>query len=140
MRNLFNRFMYRFSIFMNGRYGTDRLFFVLIFIYLIIAALNILFGQKLLYFVQTALLIYIMFRVLSKNTAARRKENDKVMALWDCVKRTFCLNRDRIRYRKTHVFRKCPSCSAQLRLPRTPGEHTVRCPRCDKRFDVTIKK
>ena len=140
MRNLFNRFMYRFSIFMNGRYGTDRLFFVLIFIYLIIAALNILFGQKLLYFVQTALLVYIMFRVLSKNTAARRKENDKVMVLWDGVKRTFCLNRDRIRYRKTHVFRKCPSCSAQLRLPRTPGEHTVRCPRCDNRFDVKIKK
>ena len=139
VRNAFNRFLYRLSIFMNQRYGIDRLFVVLAVLYFVLAVLNAVFDQKWLYVIQLLILIYAMFRVLSKNTAARRRENDTVMKLWDMVKRFFCLNRDRIRYRKTHVFRRCPSCSAQLRLLRQSGEHTVRCPRCGNRFNVKIK-
>ena len=103
VRNAFNRFLYRLSIFMNQRYGIDRLFVVLAVLYFVLAVLNAVFAQKWLYVIQLLILIYAMFRVLSKNTAARRRENDTVMKLWDTVKRFFCLNRDRIRYRKTHV-------------------------------------
>ena len=48
------------------------------------------------------------------------------------------LQKSKHRDRKTHVFRKCPACKSVLRLPRQKGKHTVRCPRCQHRFDVKI--
>ena len=139
MRNAFNRFMYRLSVFMNQRYGIDRLFYVLMVLFLILAEISILFSLPWLRALQLLLLVYIMFRVLSKNTARRRHENEVFMSAWNKVKGFFRLNRDRIRYRREFVFRRCPHCSAQLRLPRKSGEHTVRCSRCSGRFDVKIK-
>ena len=35
--------------------------------------------------------------------------------------------------------KKCVFCKKVLRLPRIKGSHTVRCPCCDRRFDMTIK-
>ena len=64
VRNAFNRFLYRLSIFMNQRYGIDRLFVVLAVLYFVLAVLNAVFAQKWLYVIQLLILIYAMFRVL----------------------------------------------------------------------------
>ena len=123
VRNAFNRFLYRLSIFMNQRYGIDRLFVVLAVLYFVLAVLNAVFAQKWLYVIQLLILIYAMFRVLSKNTAARRRENDTVMKLWDTVKRFFCLNRDRIRYARfpplSLLFRTAEAAEAERGAYRT---------------------
>ena len=39
---------------------------------------------------------------------------------------------------REHVYKKCPHCRAQLRLPRKKGEHDVCCPRCKVTFSVKI--
>lgn len=39
---------------------------------------------------------------------------------------------------KDHVYRICPSCKANIRLPKKKGTHTVRCPRCGVLFEVKI--
>ena len=51
---------------MNQRYGIDRLFVVLAVLYFVLAVLNAVFAQKWLYVIQLLILIYAMFRVLSK--------------------------------------------------------------------------
>ncbi|MBR5515382.1 MAG: hypothetical protein IKU52_04190 [Clostridia bacterium] len=46
------------------------------------------------------------------------------------------LSKNKFRDRKTHVYRQCPCCKANLRLPKAKGIHTVKCPRCFARFEV----
>ena len=49
------------------------------------------------------------------------------------------LSKNRIRDRKTHVYRECPYCHAILRLPKESGTHMTRCPRCRESFSVSVK-
>lgn len=51
----------------------------------------------------------------------------------------FKLHKNKLRDRKTHVYRECPFCHAVLRLPKRSGIHPVRCPRCREQFSVTVK-
>ncbi len=39
---------------------------------------------------------------------------------------------------KYHVYRICPECKANIRLPKEKGQHSVRCPKCGTLFDVKI--
>ncbi|MGM9680894.1 MAG: hypothetical protein ACI3XR_05260 [Eubacteriales bacterium] len=39
---------------------------------------------------------------------------------------------------KDHVYRTCPMCLANIRLPKKKGEHRVRCPKCNNLFEVKI--
>ena len=39
---------------------------------------------------------------------------------------------------RDHCFRICPQCRANIRLPKKRGKHTVVCPRCKCRFEVSI--
>ena len=123
--------------FMYGRYGYDKLGKTLFWVYLglVIAYTVISFfvDSALLYvfylMLSSALVIYIIYRAMSRNIVARRAENEKFCAF-------FKLKRNKWRDRKTHVYRKCPSCKAVLRLPKAKGKHTVLCPRCKNRFEV----
>lgn len=84
------------------------------------------------------LFVYSLFRSLSKNRFKRGEENNAYLS----KKKRFCdfftLQKNRIKERDTHVYKKCPNCKAVLRLPRKKGKHGVVCPRCQKRFDVKI--
>ena len=46
------------------------------------------------------------------------------------IKGFFVLRKNKFRDRKTHVYRKCPHCKAQIRLPKVKGEHKCACPKC----------
>ena len=76
-----------------------------------------------------ATVICIFFRTMSRNIAKRRAENQKFCNF-------FKLRKNKFRDRKTHVYRKCPSCKAVLRLPKAKGKHTVSCPKCKNKFSV----
>lgn len=135
-KNKIQRFLY-------GRYGGDTLNNVLLGVYLFIvlayfigsifippAAVKVKLILSLLYYVITiTLFILIFYRMLSRNIAKRRRENERFCGF-------FRLRKNKIRDRKTHVYRKCPNCRAVLRLPRAKGKHNVVCPRCKHRFEV----
>lgn len=130
----FKNSLYRF---MYGRYGSDKLnrfLMIIYFIWILVATLVSLFTDSVwfdvLYWVLTlAMLIWMTFRMMSRNIAARRRENERFCNF-------FKLRRNKFRDRKTHVYRKCPSCSATLRLLKAKGKHFVVCPRCKNRFEV----
>ena len=71
---------------------------------------------------------------MSRNIPKRRAENARFVGF-------FKLRRNKWKDRKTHVYRKCPTCHAILRLPKIKGKekgkgkHTVCCPRCANKFE-----
>lgn len=130
---------------MYGRYGTDTLYWWLFGGSLLCSILGRVFGGfglaiagNVLRLLTSAGLVYAMFRFLSKNKYKRMAENRTFCQFLSKAKKKLDLLRNMIRDRKTHVYKKCPKCKAVLRLPKSKGEHTVRCPKCGDRFDVKI--
>ncbi len=134
------KFKNRLQRFFYGRYGYDTLGKTLLWVYvgilLIYTVIALFVPDPLLYvlylLLSTALFVYIIFRVMSRNIEKRRRENERFC-------RFFKMRRNRFRDRKTHVYRTCPRCHATLRLPKAKGVHTVVCPRCRERFEVKGK-
>ena len=130
----FKNWLYRF---MYGRYGSDTLNKVLLFTYigvvLLYTVLSFFVTDPIItfaYLIVTLTLVGVIFwRMFSRNVAKRRHANEKFCGF-------FRLRRNKFRDRKTHIYRKCPSCRAVLRLPRAKGKHNVVCPRCKNRFTV----
>ena len=119
-----------------GIYGFDSLYMLLIGSVITVALVNAFVRHWSLWIVEILLLSYAMFRAMSHNHRARRRENELVFGFFKSVKKFFVLCKNRFRDRKTHIYRKCPKCRVTLRLPKAKGEHTVVCPRCGKRFTV----
>lgn len=92
-----------------------------------------------LYLCAVGLLVWSICRFLSRNVAARQRENATWLKLRNRLN-PFHRRVNRPADTDTHVFRACPDCRAVLRLPRKMGKHTVRCPRCGKSFTVNIKQ
>jgi len=134
MRNIKNKLAH----FMYGRYGTDQLYTALIVAYFILIVVNSFISSKIISFFMSAILIWIIFRILSRNVYKRQMENEKFMKIWKPAKAKGSLELRRIKEIKTHRFRKCPHCKKVLRLPRMRGKHTVKCPRCNKEFELRI--
>ena len=131
------------AAFMYGRYGSYGLdslsvFLVIagIVLYVVGAIVRGRAASAAIFALQTALYVYFIFRFLSKNIAARRKENEKFRSLWSRVKGWFRLQKNRIKDRGKFVYKKCPSCGSVLRLPYSKGTHTAKCPKCSERFEV----
>lgn len=147
---MFSRFFYRlreaFTRFMYGRYGMDSLNLFLLVVYFVLSLFNMIFvrieGRGIAYFIiyiiQTALFLWILFRMLSRNIYSRQKENNKFLLLKGNLKSRTNKIKMRWQYRKTHVFRNCPNCKATIKLPRKKGNHTVTCPKCRSDFKVKI--
>ncbi len=123
---------------MYGRYGSDTLGTVVMTVCAGIVLLHTvlsLFGvgspffDLLVFLIAGSLVIWTICRMLSRKIDKRRAENQKFCAF-------FRLRKSKFRDRKTHVYRKCPSCRATLRLPKAKGKHSVVCPRCKNRFQV----
>ena len=122
---------------MYGRYGADTLSRVMLWVYfgwilcctVISLFVDSVWFSLFYYVVASALVVWMFSRMFSRNIAARKRENDKFCGF-------FKLRRNKFRDRKTHVYRKCPSCKAVLRLPKAKGKHFVVCPRCKNRFEV----
>ena len=131
-------FRERVAAFMAGRYGFDRLYYFLLTICLLLIVINLFVGSYIIGLIENGLFIYAIYRVLSRNMYKRQQENEKFIKLSEKPRKHFNLVKCRVRDRKTHVYRKCPSCKNNLRLPKQKGAHTVVCPCCKHRFDVTI--
>lgn len=126
--------------FMQGRNGIDHLYIANLIIYFIGLVVIRQFEQKL--YLNILLLLFIFwtfYRVFSRKIARRQAENQAFLRVSNVVTSTVQKYFKRIRDLGSHRYRRCPSCQTQLRLPRKVGTHTVRCPRCDNRFQVKVR-
>lgn len=126
IRNWVQRFMY-------GRYGSDQLNVFLLVAYVVLMLLSGLPGLGLLETIALVLIIWSVFRLLSRNYAARRAENAKFLKLAGPVIRWYRLRRTILRD-KEHRYFRCPNCGQQLRVPKGKGKITVTCRGCGASF------
>lgn len=112
--------------FMMGRYGTDKLNMAILVVGLIASLLSVFVRMPLLNLVLVLLSYVLMgwalFRMLSRNTYKRYRENRKYLMLMERFK-------DR-----EHRYFDCPRCRQQVRVPRGKGKISITCPKCREKF------
>lgn len=127
MRNFGAKILAALRRFMLGRYGTDKLNMAILTAGVVISVLSMLIrGLPILNWVLTllayALLIWALFRTLSRNTYKRYREN-----------RRYLLLLQRFQDRE-HRYFDCPRCRQQVRVPRKKGKISITCPKCKEKF------
>lgn len=132
------KFKSKVAQFMYGRYGIDQLYNALIVAYFVLIVANVFIKSAIISILMYVFLIVIIFRTLSRNIYKRRLENEKFMMIWKPAREKGSLEIRKIKEIKTHRFRKCPYCKKVLRLPKRRGKHTVKCPCCNKEFELKI--
>ena len=124
-----NKFSAWLRRFMAGRYGTDKLNMVilgagvvacLISVFLPLPPVNLL-----LTVISYGLMVWAIFRTMSRNTYKRYQENRRFLMIIDRIK-------DR-----SHKYYDCPRCRQPVRVPRGKGKIAITCPKCKEKF---IKK
>lgn len=112
--------------FMMGRYGTDKLNIAILVAGLIASVLSMFVAFPLLdlilILVSYGLMGWALFRILSRNTYKRYRENRKYLMLVQRFK-------DR-----EHRYFDCPRCRQQVRVPRGKGKISITCPKCKEKF------
>ena len=112
--------------FMAGRYGTDRLNMTILGAGLAVCLISPFFHNApvnlLLTAISYGLMIWAVYRSLSRNTYARYQENRKFLQFFDRLK-------DR-----QHRYFDCPKCRQVVRVPRGKGKISITCPKCREKF------
>lgn len=122
---------------MAGRNGNDQLNIFLLIVDLILMLLSSIFSKSIggvLYPIVIALLVYVYFRMFSRNVYKRREENGKYMRLKYKAAAGLRLFKERWIQRKDYKFFTCPSCRASLRVPRHRGKIKIVCRKCGTSF------
>ena len=119
---------------MSGRYGADQLAVFTLILGLVLSILGSIFRSGLIEFLGLVLYLWTVFRMFSRNTEARRKENRKFLETTGQWKRKAQQFMRRMKNRKEYKYFKCPQCRQLLRLKRGCGEKTVTCAKCGHQF------
>lgn len=118
-----------FRNFMIGRYGQDQLGTAIFVTGLVFMVLSMVFGRfawaSIFSLLSWVALIWCIFRIYSRNIAARSRENRAYVNFLSHL-------RD-----KEHRYFRCPQCRQTVRVPRGRGKINIRCPKCNRQF---IKK
>lgn len=135
---MFRNFMYKAAVFMQGRYGNDKLN---TFILLTAAAtyfVNLFVRSIWLVLIVLLLMSLYIFRALSKNINKRVYENSKFTAIFATVSTFFKRQYYKVRDFRTHRYVKCPYCKSHLRLKKRTGNQKIHCPRCNEDLKKNI--
>ncbi len=126
----------RLARFMAGRNGNDQLNIFLLVVDVVLIVLSTVWksASGLLYPLVLVLLVYIYFRMFSRNVYKRREENGKYMRLKYKVDAALRLRKERWVQRKDYKFFTCPSCRTSLRVPRHRGKVKIVCRKCGTSF------
>ncbi len=129
LRQLSARLRMALGRFMEGRYGTDKLNTMILGIGVITCLVSLFIKAPVvnlvLISVSYGLMIWAIFRCLSRNTYKRYQENRKYLMLLERVKD------------KDHRYFDCPRCRQPVRVPKGKGKIAITCPKCREKF---IKK
>jgi hypothetical protein len=135
--------MDRIRQFFYGRYGNDQLNIALLVFAVLLWVVFRMTPVWYLGYVGYVPLAFSVYRSLSKNIDQRRRENEVFVKVLRKLRFWTQKNKEQIHAKKSqrqdkeHKYYKCPSCGAQLRVPKGKGKICITCPKCRKEF---IKK
>ena len=137
MRAFFQRAAYRIQRFMQGRYGQDEFSRFLTASAFVLLILSLFVRPRwILTAIVWIILIYSVFRMLSKNIEARTKERTVYLNARNKLVRKWNYLKNRLKDRKEYNYYSCPGCKAHVRI-RKPGKGKtiiVTCPKCHEQF------
>lgn len=107
---------------MYGRSGVDQLNIALIILGMVLCLIGSFSNWSIVYLLAYVPLFLALFRMFSKNVEARRRENARMVGLWNRL-------RDR-----SHCYFHCPNCKQTVRVPKGKGKISIRCPKCGENF------
>lgn len=119
--------------FMVGRYGPDKFSKTLLITAMIIMFLAAFSKLHILYYPSLLLLGYVYFRMFSKNTSKRYRENQLYLYYEQKVIQYITGIKTRLKDKEHKIFR-CPTCKQKIRVPRKKGRIAIRCPKCNNEF------
>lgn len=126
--------MNQFRKFMYGRYGFDQLSRDIILFSLFITLIASMTRSSLLLWLAYIPLFYAIFRILSRDTQKRARENyiyaDLIRKVKVRAKNTKLL----LVGTRTHKFYRCKGCRQMIRIPRGKGKISISCPKCRREF------
>ena len=125
MGNALSRFMY-------GRNGVDQLGWASLVLVLLLDTVELIVRSKsetarmILSTVSFLVMVWILFRMFSRNLPKRRKENAWFLTkIVNPVKNRKARSQD-----KDHKYFTCPQCRTVCRVPRGKGKIIITCPKC----------
>lgn len=119
--------------FMQGRYGVDALNKCLLVVALICAVVS-MFTWRIFYLLGLCIIVYVYFRMFSKNYEKRYRENRAFINARNQVTAFFRRQKSMMTQRKTHHIYKCARCKQKIRIPKGRGKIVVTCPKCKYEF------
>lgn len=124
------------SDWMRGRYGTDELNNLLVGIAFVLIVINLFVHANWLGLVAVAILVYALWRGLSKAVDNRRNENE--VFLDHAGRFRPWLRNPQAAFKEARAYKHvmCPDCGQKVRVPRHKGKLRVTCPTCHKKFEV----
>ena len=125
---MFNELRYRFSKFMQGRYGVDSLSRFLSVVLLAVIILRMFIRIPLSGTITLVILVILYWRMFSRNIPKRYEENQKFLQIRDKFLGRFSDFGSNMSQMKDYHIYKCPRCNQKIRIPRGKGHIMVRCP------------
>lgn len=123
-----------FRRFMSGRHGADQLSVALLWVAIILNIIYMITGVYIISLLATAVIVYAVFRMVSRDGGKRYAENAKYMAFMAKCRTEAQQAKNRHANRKEYKYFRCPKCHSMLRMPRGIGEKTVTCGSCKHQF------
>ena len=126
--------------FMTGRNGADNLSRAVSVVVIVLLVVSLFFhgdAARALWILAVLGMVYVYFRMFSRNVYKRRDENAKYLRATAGVRTYFRGLRERWSQRWDYKFFRCPSCRTLLRVPKGKGKIKVVCRKCGNSF---IKK
>ena len=120
--------------FMIGRYGPDQLNIALLVLSLVLSLVGIFVRTNVINIIGNIVLIYMLFRMFSRNVQKRYQENCVYYRYVNKVKDFFKRQKSYLQQSKTHHIYKCPTCKQKIRIPRGKGKVAIRCQKCGTEF------
>ena len=128
--------MFDFKRIMYGRYGWDKLNWILLILFVVLAFVGRFTNNPLLATLAFIPIMCCAFRALSTNVTKRYDENYKLFHIFDGIKEKKKKNKEFKTYSKTHHHIECVNCKQKMRVPKNKGKLEVTCPKCKTVFYV----
>lgn len=125
--------MNRFRRFMQGRYGVDELSFAFVILFIILNIVSLIIPSFIITVIYIVLFAFFLYRMLSRNIAARQKENYTFLKLYNPIKLRIQRTWNHLKNKKKYKYFKCAKCKRSMRVPRGKGTVMVTCPSCGEK-------
>lgn len=127
MRNFINKLLY-------GRYGVDQFSIALLGFSVLFSLLFTFTDWTILYIISSAILVFAIYRIFSKNFTRRQKEYQGWLKFSTTFKKKSNKCVRRIKDFPHFKYYTCMNCKQTMRIPRGKGRIEIRCPKCGYSF------